>query len=67
MRTEMFGGLGLGLGLGLLLVLWLILLGTLSRYYLAHSITPWMLSVRHRNHSVNITKHSCWTLTQTTE
>ena len=33
-------GLGLGLGSGLGLVLGLILLGTLSWYYLAHSITP---------------------------
>ena len=35
-------GLGswLGLGLGSVLVLGLIILGTLSRYYCAHSITP---------------------------
>ena len=32
--------LGLGLGLVLGLVLGLIILGTLSRYYCAHSITP---------------------------
>ena len=50
----MFGRLGLGLGYGLVsglglglglvsvlgLVLGLIILGTLSRYYCAHSITP---------------------------
>ena len=33
-------GLGSWLGLGLGLVLGLIILGTLSRYYRAHSITP---------------------------
>ena len=33
-------GLGLGLGLGSVLGLVLIILGTLSRYYFAHSITP---------------------------
>ena len=30
----------LGLGSVLGLVLWLIILGTISRYYCAHSITP---------------------------
>ena len=33
-------GLGSWLGLGSVLVLGLIILGTLSRYYCAHSITP---------------------------
>ena len=40
----MFGGLwlglGLGLGLALALMLGLIVLGTLSLYYFAHSNTP---------------------------
>ena len=45
MLNNMFGTLGLGLGLGSELVLLsdiglvLVLLGTLSRYYCAHSIT----------------------------
>ena len=41
----------LGLGSVLGLVLGLIILGTLSRYYCAHSITP-CLTVRYRNHTV---------------
>ena len=43
--NNMFQGLGLDLGL----VLGLVILGTLSLYYLAHSII--LLTVRHRNHS----------------
>ena len=40
-----FKSLRLGFGLAL------IILGTLSRYYFAHSITPWMLTVRYCNQS----------------